>query len=224
MTMAKIFFLAGAAGFIAISAFAQDASAPVARAQADAAELLQDAPSLIPGARGEPDDDSFVDPNDLAREPLGNFHPVSPGIFRSALPSPAGYLKLKEMGFKTILNLQANDADEIKKAEPEIRVAHVAMSGFKKPTFDQMDRALDEIAAAEKPVLVHCTRGMDRTGFVIASWRVYVEKKPIPAAAEEARSYGCCFAPFGDLNRFLTDYGVHRRALPPAKAASSPLR
>ena len=214
MTMAKIIFLAGIAGLLAVSSLAQEASAPLADAQREAGTLLQDAPSRIPGSRDVPDDD-IVDPNDRSREPLGNFHPVSAGIYRSALPSPDGYLQLKKMGFKTILNLQANDADEVKKVGPEIRVAHVAMSGLKKPTFEQMDRALDELAAAARPVLVHCTRGMDRTGFVIASWRVYVEKMAIPAAADEARSYGCCFAPFGDLNRFLIGYGAHWRALHP---------
>ena len=200
---------------IAVSAFAQDESAPLARAQPDAAALLQDAPSRIPGSRPDPDDDASVDPDDLTREPLGNFHEVSKGIFRSALPSPEGYPLLKKKGIRTILNLTGGAADERKRAGPEILVVEVPMSGFQKPTFEQMDRALDELAKAVRPVLVHCTHGKDRTGFVIASWRVYVENVPIPTAADEARSYGCCFAPFGDLNRFLTDYGVHWRALHP---------
>jgi tyrosine-protein phosphatase SIW14 len=202
-----------AAAALALPAAAQDGAAPLIRAELDAKALVAADPVSVPGARSEPDDDASVDPEDLSREPLGNFHPVTDGIFRSALPSPAGYPQLKKMGFKTILNLQESAGDEAKKAGPEIRVVHVAMSGLKKPTFEQMDRALEVLATAERPILAHCTHGKDRTGFVIASWRVVVEKRPIAEAVEEARGYGCCFVMFGDLADYLRDYGAYRRAL-----------
>jgi protein tyrosine phosphatase (PTP) superfamily phosphohydrolase (DUF442 family) len=206
----KILLLAAA---IAFPAQAQEGTALLPRAELDAKALVAASPVSVPGARSEPDDDSSVDPEDLSREPLGNFHPVSNGIFRSALPSPEGYPQLKKMGFKTILNLQESDGGEAKRAGPEIRVVHVAMSGLKKPTFEQMDLALAELAADERPILVHCTHGKDRTGFVIAVWRVVIEKLPIAKAVEEAHGYGCCFVMFGDLSDYLRDYGAHRRAL-----------
>jgi protein tyrosine phosphatase (PTP) superfamily phosphohydrolase (DUF442 family) len=207
------FFLLSAAALLASSARAEERALLMTRAQLDAAALVAAAPASIPGARSSPDDDVDADPNDLSREPLGNFHPVAAGLFRSALPGPDGYARLKKMGFKTILNLQASASREVKRAGPEILVAHVAMSGLKKPTFREMDRALAALAAAERPVLVHCAHGKDRTGFVVAAWRVYVEKRlTIAEAAAEARSYGCCFVMFGDLEEYLRNYGAHRRA------------
>ena len=210
----KNLLLAAAASCLAFPVLAQDAVPPLSRAQNQAQALVAASPTSVPGARSEPDDDASVDPEDLTREPLGNFHPVADGIFRSALPSPEGYPQLKKMGFKTILNLRESDNGEIKRAGPEIAVVHAGMSGLKHPSFKEMDRALDAIAAAPRPLLVHCTHGRDRTGFVIAAWRVFVEKKEtIAQAADEARSYGCCFVLFGDLEDYLRDYGAHRRSL-----------
>lgn len=205
----KILLLAAAMAF---PAQAQDAAALLTRAQLDAKALAAASPTSVPGARSEPDDDAGADPNDLSREPLGNFHPVDEGIFRSAQPSPEGYPQLKKMGFKTILNLTGNAKDETRRAGPEIRVVQVAMSGLKKPSFEEMDRALAVLASAPRPVLVHCAHGKDRTGFVVAAWRVFMENMPIPKAVEEAHGYGCCFVMFGDLGDYLRDYAAHRRS------------
>jgi protein tyrosine phosphatase (PTP) superfamily phosphohydrolase (DUF442 family) len=200
------------AAAIAFPAQAQE-GALLTRAQVDAKALVAASPVSVPGARSEPDDDADADPNDLSREPLGNFHPVGAGIFRSAQPSPEGYPQLKKMGFKSILNLTGDAKDEIKRAGPEMTVVQVAMSGLKKPSFEEMDRALKALATAPRPILVHCAHGKDRTGFVVAAWRVFMENMPIPKAVEEAHGYGCCFVMFGDLADYLRDYGVHRRAL-----------
>lgn len=199
---------------LAGTAAAQDASSPLSAASSRAGALLASSPSAVPGARSEPDDDDSVDPEDLTREPLGNFHAVADGIFRSALPSPAGYPRLKKMGFKSILNLQISSAAEERRAGPEIAVYHVAMSGLKRPSFKEMDRALEVLAAAPRPILVHCAHGKDRTGFVVAAWRVFVERKlSIAEAAAEARADGCCFILFGDLEEYLRAYGAHRRGV-----------
>ena len=210
--MKKLVLSLAAAALFSLPSRAQDA-APLSRARVDAAALLAAAPTSVPGARSEPDDDVDADPNDLSREPLGNFHPVSEGIFRSAQPSPDGYPQLKKMGFKTILNLTGDAKDEIKRAGPEIQVVQVAMSGMKKPSFEEMDRALKALASAPRPILVHCAHGKDRTGFVVAAWRVFMENRPVAEAVDEARGYGCCFVMFGDLADYLRDYGAHRRAL-----------
>src|SRR5947207_1256836 len=37
---------------------------------------------------------------------LPNFHPVSPGIYRGAAPSPAGLQQLRKMGVRTVIDLR----------------------------------------------------------------------------------------------------------------------
>jgi protein tyrosine phosphatase (PTP) superfamily phosphohydrolase (DUF442 family) len=164
-----------------------------------------------PGERTTPDADSDIEP----LEALGNFHEVAPGLYRSAQPSREGYKQLKALGVKTLLSLKDNGAREREEAGAEgLAVENVPMGGFSQPSFEQVDQALAIIAdPAKRPLLVHCQYGKDRTGFVLASYRVIVERVDEAKAVAEAKSYGCCFAPFGDLTKFLKDYRAHRRAL-----------
>lgn len=191
---------------------AEDSAAPLARAASDASALVASVPG--PGTistRSEPDADSDVEP----LEALGNLRTVEPGFFRSAQPSKEGYALLHNMNVKTILDLKGESAakreqDEVKKYG--IKVESVAMSGFSTPTFEQVDRALAVLTTAPRPLLVHCEHGKDRTGFVVASYRVAIEKAAIADAVKEAKEAGCCFVMFEDLASFLEKYRAHRRA------------
>lgn len=206
------------AALLSLPAAAQDAAAPLARAAADAKALTAAGPG--PGTintRTEPDDDSNSDVEPL--EALGNLRTVEPGFFRSAQPSKEGYALLNKMGVKTILNLKdklsaERERDEVKKYG--MSVESVAMSGFSTPTFEQMDRALTVLKTAPRPLLVHCAHGKDRTGFVVASYRVVEEKMSVEDAVKEAKDAGCCFVMFKDLAAFLREYEAHRRFAGPA--------
>ena len=189
------------------------AAVPAAAAAPDLSVALSQATALAraagpqPGARLTPDADSEVEP----REALGNFHEVAPGLYRSAQPSRDGYKQLKALGVKTLLSLKDNGAREREEAGAEgLAVENVPMGGFSQPSFEEVDRALAIMQdPAKRPLLVHCQYGKDRTGFVVASYRVVVEHADEAKAAEEAKSYGCCFAPFGDLTKFLKEYRAH---------------
>lgn len=211
--------LAAVCAALTAAARAQAPAQDLGRAQADAAKILAAGPRKdARGVRGTPDADSAETP----KEALGNFHLVSPGFYRSAQPSSEGYAKLRDLGVKTILTLKSNgDQERTEAGAYGLGVENVPMSGFAAPTFEQMDQALDIVATAPRPLLVHCQFGKDRTGFVVASYRVTVEKKPVDASVQEAYDYGCCFAPFGDLKGFLENYSRHRRAL---RRRSAPAR
>ncbi|MBI5246702.1 MAG: tyrosine-protein phosphatase [Elusimicrobia bacterium] len=193
---------------VCLAAVPAAASAPELERAMFQATALARAAQEVPGGRTTPDADSDVEPT----EALGNFHEVAPGLYRSAQPSREGYKLLKAKGVKTILTLKDSLGREREEAGAEgLAVENVPMSGFAQPSFEQVDRALAVIAdVSKRPLLVHCQVGKDRTGFVIASYRVVVEHMDEAQAAAEARSYGCCFAPFGDLNKFLKEYRAHR--------------
>jgi protein tyrosine/serine phosphatase len=50
--------------------------------------------------------------------------------------------------------------------------------------------AIDRAIRQGKPVLVHCVAGAQRSGGVIAAYRVLVEKRPAPEAFAEMRRFG----------------------------------
>ena len=59
--------------------------------------------------------------------------------------------------------------------------------------------ALKLLNKAEKPVLVHCWHGSDRTGFVVAGYRIVFQNWTRQAAIEELR---------------LGGFGYHSKAYP----------
>ncbi len=147
-------------------------------------------------------------------ELLPNFHQVHAGLYRSGQPSREGLAQLKALGVRTILSVRGRVGPE-EKAEAErlgMRFEHVAMNGVVSPGFRAIDRAL-KIAndPANQPVLVHCRRGKDRTGAVVAAQRVTSKALSVNDAAAEARQYGCCVPLFFPLKPWLGAYRRHAR-------------
>jgi len=145
--------------------------------------------------------------------PLPNFAEVSTSVYRSGQPEGAGVKLAKQLGIRSILDLRlkVDDEEEESAGTSGIAVLHVPMNGVYSPTFEQVDRALAVLTDPRRtPVLVHCHYGKDRTGVVIASYRVAVQGWSIEKAAGEARSFGCCAPFFLTITDWLTYYMEHR--------------
>ena len=105
---------------------------------------------------------------------------VSEGIYRGARPT---YEELKNSGVKTVINLE-NDKEAVEQErrwceELGIIFAHHPMSEIRKPNSKRLlGTALyirKEAVLLNRPVLVHCKHGHERTGIVIAEYRMRVE-------------------------------------------------
>lgn len=79
--------------------------------------------------------------------------------------------ELEAMGIKSILNLRRVKTDE-KKLKG--RALHLDQIPLKASKLDEEDilNALSLIQQAEKPLLVHCWHGSDRTGAIVAAYRM----------------------------------------------------
>src|SRR2546423_3698182 len=123
---------------------------------------------------------------------LHNFHKVSDKLYRGAQPSKEGIKKLAELGIKTIVNLRGEDENtraEQKEAEAAgLGYFAISMPGLSRPTDEMVTRAMAIIDAPENgSVFVHCKRGSDRTGTIVAVYRMSHEGWTGDRAISEAK-------------------------------------
>lgn len=102
---------------------------------------------------------------------LDNFYRVDTGVYRANQPSAADFILLERYGIKEVLNLRNwhDDKDEAKGTT--VKLHHLKTRASK---IDEKDivKALKIIRDRKGPILVHCWHGSDRTGVVIAMYRV----------------------------------------------------
>jgi tyrosine-protein phosphatase SIW14 len=156
----------------------------------------------VASAQGEPQD---------AEVP--NFHRVNERLYRGAQPRPGGIQKLVTLGIKTIVNLRAADAhsraEEAAARAAGLRYFNVPMHGYARPADTQVEQVLNIIDDPQnQPVFIHCKRGADRTGTVIAAYRISHDGWTSTQAKREATRYGMMQTQF-EMRDYITDY--HRR-------------
>ena len=134
-----------------------------------------------------------VRPSDWAAPIIGsnlkNLYMVDNGLYRSEQPEENGFKNLKALGMGEILNLRQyhsdnDDADgsgltlhNIKIDTGSINEAHLL-------------KALTIIKNRKAPVLVHCRHGSDRTGAVIAAYRIIFNNWQKEKAIDEMKNGG----------------------------------
>jgi uncharacterized protein (TIGR01244 family) len=126
---------------------------------------------------------------------VSNFQQVSDRVYRGAEPEAFAFRHLAQLGVKTVLDLR-DDRGQAAAEEKLVRAAGMAfvsvpMSGLGRPTDEQVSRALAVLTdSSAAPVFVHCRRGADRTGTVIACYRIAFDHWQNRQALAEAQSYG----------------------------------
>lgn len=132
---------------------------------------------------------------DTHYDELPNFQRVGDQLYRGGQPKPGGYERLARLGVKTVVNLR--DDDEHARAEGEearaagLRYYNVPLGRLGRPSDAEVERVLQLIDAPEnQPVFVHCHRGADRTGLVIAVYRMTHDGWTAEQAQEEANRFG----------------------------------
>ena len=148
-------------------------------------------------------------------EELPNFHQVNENLYRGAQPRRGGLKKLSGLGIKTVINLRgAGEETRDEQAEAEtagLSYFNIPMSGLGRPTDAQVERALAVIDNRENwPVFVHCQRGADRTGVIIAVYRILRDQWTEEQAIAEAKRFGMARIQFRKRD-YISDYYKRRR-------------
>ena len=103
---------------------------------------------------------------------IKNFHQVDAQLYRSAQPSKSEMKWAEEKGIKTIINLRNIIDDKQEISCTGLKQVRIPLQA-KKLTYDDIVIVLSAIEAAEKPVLIHCLHGSDRTGCMAAAYQMY---------------------------------------------------
>lgn len=153
---------------------------------------------------------------------LPNFHQVNSQLYRGAQPKPGGLPRLKALGIKTIVNLRGEDnqtrAEGDEAGKLGLRYYSISLPGFSRPKDEEVQRVLDIINAPEnQPVFVHCRHGEDRTGTIIACYRITHDGWNAADAKKEAESCGMSWTQRG-MKRYIDKFYKQRQ-----KPATGPL-
>jgi protein tyrosine/serine phosphatase len=130
---------------------------------------------------------------------IENFHQVDAHVFRGAQPTEEGFRYLANLGVKTVIDLRESDA-RARKEEQQVTAAgmkyfNVPMTGLTPPTQAEIATILGLLEnGSEGAVFVHCKRGADRTGAVIASYRIDHAGWDNARALSEAKADGMRFS------------------------------
>lgn len=124
-----------------------------------------------------------------------NFGQVNDHLYRGAAPSEVALQELQAMGVKLVIDLrEPGEKTGVEKSVAEklgMRYINVPLRATAAPTQDQVEHVLSLLLenTADR-VFVHCRRGKDRTGTVIACYRIQHDGWSNRKAQEEANEYG----------------------------------
>ena len=153
---------------------------------------------------------------DLPVTHIRNFDRVNDHIYRSGEPSTVGLQELGALGIKRVIDLrEKSGATAFEKETLEklgIKYTNVPFAGFSAPTDQQVQSVLKLLTTNDpSPILVHCRRGKDRTGTVIACYRIQHDGWDNRRALAEAKEHG-----MSRLERSMQAYILHFTPVSPS--------
>jgi protein-tyrosine phosphatase len=124
-----------------------------------------------------------------------NFDQVDEQVYRGAQPSDEGFRSLAKLGVRVVLDLREADdrstAEERAVTASGMKYVNVPMTGLNPPTTVEITKILALLEDGKAgPVFVHCKRGADRTGAVIAAYQIDFLKWNNARALKDAKSHG----------------------------------
>lgn len=123
----------------------------------------------------------------LLRRRWRNKGVIAPGVFRANHPDAKALAYWKARGVVELISLRpangpvhALEAGEC--AALGLRLRNVALQSREAPRRVRLLELLDVFDTLERPALIHCKSGADRTGLAAALWAIHVEGRSVAEA------------------------------------------
>jgi len=127
----------------------------------------------------------------LKEKGVPNFGEVTPTLYRGGLLNTAGLKALAKMGINVVVDTHANDVSE-EKTVKSLGMEYVAIPWHcpwpRDEVFAEFLKVLHE--SKGKKVFVHCRLGDDRTGMMVAAYRMADEGWTADEAMNEMETFG----------------------------------
>lgn len=125
---------------------------------------------------------------------IPNAGQISGALFRGAQPSAQGLAELKKIGVTTIVDLRGNAGEvrwERQQAESlGLHFVNIPILGWSSPTDSQVAQFLKLFDDPNQKIFVHCRYGQDRTGVMVAAYRIAAQNWTADQALLEMNSFG----------------------------------
>ncbi|HEY9774903.1 MAG TPA: tyrosine-protein phosphatase [Planktothrix sp.] len=130
-----------------------------------------------------------------ASVPIPNFRRVTPFLFRGGQPGEEGFKALAELGVRTVVNLRwrprhvAVEREQVEAtgmAYVSFRLAYWVLPNEK--VINDFLAIVDD--SARRPIFVHCLHGADRTGLLVAIFRISRQGWSVEDAYKDMKGCG----------------------------------
>jgi protein tyrosine/serine phosphatase len=136
-----------------------------------------------------------VVPDNNTTNPTANFFAVSDRVYRGSRPTYEGLEQLVGLKIKSVLDLEDNDDAVAQEGTWATQVGlkqfRARMTGTSAPDSPTVEYALQVLNDDDNaPIFVHCAKGADRTGVIVALYRIFHDGWSAAEAKSEMENHG----------------------------------
>ncbi len=151
---------------------------------------------------------------------VSNAGKVSEMLLRGAQPSAQGLAELKKLGVTTIVDLRGNSGPVAwERAQAEslgMRFVNIPVRGWSAPSDAQAAKFLQLVQHdPTQKIFMHCHYGEDRTGVMVATYRIAQQNWTPEQAVAEMNSFGFHYHLYPAMKAYVLEF--------PAKLAADPV-
>lgn len=128
----------------------------------------------------------------LALAGVPNFGDVTPTLYRGAQPTAPGFQALQQMGIAMVVNFRPENRETEQQIVTRLGMQYVSLPWSCRHPSNALVAAFLQLLRdnPSKKIFIHCHYGVDRTGLMIAAYRMAVEGWTPAQTTAEMHAFG----------------------------------